>query len=267
MTRWRWSTPPGPRAPQVVLVVFAGAPLTDVRVDAAADVVDPEAAAALQVTTLARAADPAWFDGWRGGALRAIATTDLGADLAALDAATHLGLVVATPDAPADLGYLQTAWAVARAMVARGATVVLDAHAHTFWRGAELPAVDAPLDPRRHIRLVFETDSARTDRAHALHTRGMLAFGAPDLVALCGQDDAPLVGDQLGRLAAEVALGAELAAPSHALTVSPTMRWQVIDDRDGLGALLQLNNRARVVVADGGQHLVGVVARLRAGAS
>jgi DNA-binding transcriptional MerR regulator len=102
-----------------------------------------------------------------------------------------LHLVIAQPTAPPDLGYLQAAWAVARWMVARGATVVLDVHAHTLLRGDRgAGGRPRPSIRDREVRVVFETDSARTERAHALHTRGLRKFGAPELVALCGQDDA-----------------------------------------------------------------------------
>jgi hypothetical protein len=146
-------------------------------------------------------------------------------------------------------------------MVARGASIVLDVHAHRFVRGDALPAADAPFDPDREVRLVFETDSARTERAHALHTRGLRKFGAPELVALCGQDDAPLVSSVVSQVAAAVAGGAELARPRHGVDVSSTETWWIVDDRDGLAELLQLNNAARVIVDGAGAHLLGVRAR------
>lgn len=267
MTAWPWSEPTPARRPHVMLVVFSRGPLADdVPMSMARfGVPRAELIGGLDVHAIPRAADAAWFDGWRTGSLRAIATDDLGAELASLDAADHLHLIIAQPDAPPDLGYLQAAWGVARWMVARGATVALDVHAHHFWRSTDLAVADAPLDPTREVRVVFETDSTRTDRAHALHTRGLRKFGAPDLVALCGQDDADLVGAVVRRLADVIARGAELRVPRHGLTITATETWWVMDDRDGLAELLQLNNAARVVVDGGGQHLVGVAARLGPG--
>lgn len=264
---WRWQvTPAAPRAPHAMLVGFSRGPLADPGPRSPAAGARAADVAGLDLRTIVRGADPAWFDGWRSAALRAIAATDLG-DLTDLDAADHVHLIIAAPTAPADLGYLQAAWAVARGLGARGASTVLDVHAHRFWRAAEVAAAAAELDVRREVRIVFETDSTRRDGAHALHTRGLTKFGAPDLVALCGHDDAALVGDVIGQLAATVAHGADLAAPRHRVELTPTTSWYVVDDRDGLADLLQLNNRARVVVDDRGHHLVGAIARLAAGAS
>lgn len=269
MTVWSWADAAPARRPHVMLVVFSRGPLADDVPMSMARFGVPRAELVneLDVRAIPRAADPAWFDGWRAGSLRAIASTDLGAELAALDDADHLHLIIAQPDAPPDLGYLQATWALARWMVARGATVVLDVHAHRFLRSAELAVAGAPLDPARELRVVFETDSTRTDRAHALHTRGLRKFGAPDLVALCGQVDAGVVGAVVTQLADAVARGAELATPRHELVVTPTETWWVVDDRDVLADLLQLNNGARVVLDGRGQHLVGVAARLGGGTS
>ncbi|MBL8623981.1 MAG: hypothetical protein JNK64_21920 [Myxococcales bacterium] len=269
MTAWPWRDPAPTRQPHAMLVVFADGPLADdVPMSLARfGVPRAELIGELDVRTIPRGVDPAWFDGWRAGSLRAIATTDLGDALPALDRAAELHVVIAQPSAPADLGYLQALWGVARWMVARGASIVLDVHAHRFLRGDALPAADAPFDADREVRLVFETDSTRTDRAHALHTRGLRKFGAPELVALCGQADAPLVSSVVSQVAAAVAGGAELARPRHGVDVSTTETWWIVDDRDGLAELLQLNNAARVMLDGRGQHLVGAAARLRDGAS
>lgn len=266
MTAWAWTPATPTRRPHVMLVVFSRGPLADDVPMSMARFGVPRAAliGEVKVHAIPRDADAAWFDGWRTGSLRTIAADDLGAELGSLDGADHLHLIIAQPDAPADLGYLQTTWALARWMVARGATVVLDVHAHRYWRGAAISVAEAPLDPARELRVVFETDSTRTDRAHALHTRGLRKFGAPDLVALCGQDDAELVGTVMSQLADAVARGAELG-PRHGLDLTSAETWWVVDDRDGLADLLQLNNRARIIVGDRGQHLVGAAARLGAG--
>lgn len=266
MTAWSWSGAAPSRRPHVMLVAFSRGPLADdVPMSLARfGVPRAELIGELDVRTIDRAADPAWFDGWRSGSLRAIAADDLGAALTALDGATALHLIIAAPSAPADLGYLQAAWGVARWMAARGAGVILDVHAHRFQGGAALAPADAPFDPAREVRLIFETESTRTDRAHALHTRGLRKFGAPDLVALCGQADVEVVGGVVRELAALVAGGGTLD-DGHPIAVAPGHTWQVVDDRDGLAELLQLNNAARVIVDASGRHLVGAAALSLAG--
>ncbi len=221
---------------------------------------------AFDVRTVARAQDPRWFDGWRTGSLRVIATQDLdAAALAELDAAEQVHLVSIEVAAPADLAYLQTAWALARWLVARGGAIVLDAHAMTFRAGAALPAADAPLDVAREVRRVFETSSTRADLAHALHTRGMRKFGAPDIVALCTDADARFVASAMGQLANAVARGVDIATPRFEVELVPGLRWYLVDDEHRLGELLQLNNAARVLVDEQGRDLMGVLGRLPRG--
>lgn len=221
----------------------------------------------LDVRTIARADDPGWFDSWRQGALRAIAVDDLGEQMDELDQADHAHVIVAEPEDPDDLGYLQAAWGMARYLVARGATVVLDVHAMTFHPAAGLPEAGGELDVTGEVRLVFEGGTGGAGGAHALHTRGLRKFGAPDLVALCGRSDAALVGDVLSQLADVVARGVDLATPRHGVEIDAGISWYVVDDQHGLSDLLQLDNDARVLVDADGQHLIGVLDRLRAGAA
>lgn len=263
---WTFSTSPAPRAPHVMLVAFGrGALADDVPLSLSRfGVPSGEHAAALEVRTIARGDDPGWFDAWRSGSLRTIATADLGGQLADLDAADHAHVVLAAPAAPADLGYLQSAWGMARYLVARGAAVVLDVHAMVFHAGAALPPADAALDVRRELRVVFEADATRPDGAHALHTRGMRKFGGPELVALCRASDAALVGDVVSQLADTVARGGELTLPRHGIALDAATTWYAVADEHGLADLLQLNNAARVLVDGDGHDLVGVLDRLRA---
>jgi hypothetical protein len=248
---WAFATAPEvPRRPEVILAAFSTGPLAEA--DAAAD-----------VRTIEARLDPAWFAGWRSGSLRAIAEADLDGALGALDAADRIHLVSAAPDGPTDLGYLQAAWAQARSLVARGATTVLDVHAMTYRQGAALIAADASFDVRREVRIIFETSSERPDGAHALHTRGMRKFGAPDLVALCTDVDVDLVGAVMTQLMIAVAGGSDLRAGHQAIDLDPALTWQVVDDDFGLANLLALNNDARVLVGDDGAHLMGAAARLR----
>lgn len=256
---WTWETPTT-RAPSVVFVVFSPGELELAPLSLSAHGVTPAGLAQLELRRIPRSADPAWFDGWRTGALRNIARADL-QDLAELDAAEVLHLVRAAPQAPSDLAWLQAAWGAARWLAASGASLLLDVHAHRFWRAAALPAADAPFDAARELRVVFETDSTRTDMAHAVHTRGLAKFGAPDLVALCGQEDAALVGEVIAELAARVAGGLDLRSPRHVVQVSPAEAWWVVPDVEGLADLLQLNNAARMILDGRGRHLVGTAAR------
>ena len=212
--------------------------------------------------TIERAADPAWFDAWRSGSLRSIAEKDLGASLATLYAADHVSIVQCSPGAVADLTYLQAAWAMVRFLVARGAEVVLDAHAMSFRTADQVQPAGEELDIRREVSVIYETSSTRPDHAHALHTRGMRKFGAPDLVALCTDADVPLVAHAVTELADTVARGTDLATPKHAVEIAPGIRWVAIEDQHRLGELLQLNNEARVIVDESGHDLMGVLARL-----
>lgn len=248
---WKFVTPPAiARQPQVVVLAFRRGPLAG----------PPPALPGGEVHAVPRAADPAWFDAWRGGALRAIAERDL-PTLEALDACDHLHLLQCAPVAPADLGYLEAVWAAARELVARGAEVVLDAIAMRFLD--ELPPADAGFEAARELRVIYETAATRGDQPHALHTRGLRKFGAPDLIALCGDADAPLVGAAIGRLAAAVAGGEDLVLPRHPIAVAPGVTWYAVADEHGLAPLLQLANHARVVVDADGRDLVGVSAALR----
>jgi hypothetical protein len=237
-----------PRNPQVVLFAFSAGPLRPET---------PPPASSCRVQAISRAQDPGWFDAWRTGSLRSIASKDLGADLALLDAADHVHLVACEPRGVTDLGYLEAAWAVVRHLAERGATVVLDAMAMTYTKTAALPA---ELDLSREIRIVYETDQARSDRAHAIHTRGMRKFGAPDLVALVTDQDVAVVAPAIRELADQVARGADLATPLHVVEVAPGVRWAVVEDEHRLGELLQLGNEARVLVDAQGHDLVGVAA-------
>ncbi len=262
---WKFTSQPAkPRAPHVLLIVFTRGELGE-SVDvpmSAFGAPSREAMDQCALRSIARGADAAWFDGWRQGSLRNIASTDLGAGLAVLDAADHAHVIICEPNAPADLGYLQAAWAIARFVAARGPAVVLDAHAMTFHAGDKLQAAGEPIDIRREVRVVYETDASREDGAHALHTRGLKKFGAPDLVALCTDRDARLVGHAIAELAEAVALGTELTTPKHAVLVAPGVTWFAVEDEHRLADILQLNNDARVLVDETGHDLMGAIGRL-----
>jgi hypothetical protein len=250
------------RHANVTLIVFGPTPAELPMSRAQFGAVSTTSIEACDVRMIRREAGTEWFDAWRSGSLRAIAAKDLG-DPALLDAADQLHVITTNVTDPADLGYLHAAWALARYLVARGATTVLDVHAMTFTAGSALPPPDAPVDVAREVRVIYETDSTRPDQAHAIHTRGMKKFGAPDLVALCSDADVPLISAAMSELAEVVARGAELGTPRHRVEVLPGVHWVVVPDEHGLGDLLQLNNTARVLVDADGHDLVGVAGRLR----
>ncbi len=199
-----------------------------------------------------RAQDPAWFDAWRNGSLRAIAEQDLGASLAELDACDSVHVIASEPRGATDLSYLEAAWACVREIQPR---VILDAIAMRY-----LAAAPSALDIASEFRVIFETDATGSERAHALHTRGMKKFGAPDLVALCTDAQAPIVGQAIQELAEQVARGTDLGTPVHAVEVAPDVRWLVVPDEHHLGQLLQLDNEVRVITDQGGRHLTALVA-------
>lgn len=262
---WTFHTPPArPRSPHVVLVAFARGPLEGAAELSLERFGAPSQAAVEQcsVRTIDRSRDPSWFDAWREGSLREIAKTDLGDDLALLDASDHAHVIICAPEAPADLTYLQAAWALARYLTTRGASLVLDAHAMSYLPAAKLAPAGAPLDVRREVRVVYETHPARESAAHALHTRGMRKFGGPDLIALCTDADVRFVAHAMTELADVVARGTDLATPKHALHIAPGVTWVAVEDQHRLGELLQLNNEARVLVDETGHDLVGVLGRL-----
>jgi hypothetical protein len=259
------SVPATPRKPSVILFVFGIGPLRDGVDMSLARFGAPSLAAveSCSVRTVTRAMDPRWFDAWRSGSLRTIAEQDLGPALATLDAADHVHVIACEPAAAKDLTYLQGAWALARYLIERGGTIVLDAHAMMYRAADKLQPAGEPLDVRHEVRVIFETDSTRADHAHALHTRGLKKFGAPDLVALCTDADIELVGQAISELAEQVARGTDLATPKHALQIASDVRWVAVADEHGLADLLQLNNEARVLVDENGHDLVGIVRRLQ----
>ncbi len=261
---WKFDrAPAGPRHVHVSLFVFGPDVTPGILVPAAHGIPTSGVLASLDVRRHERATDPRWFDGFRSGSMRAIATTDLGPWIAALDAATVVHSITASLEGPADLGYLQAAWGYARYLIASGASVVLDAHALAFTYGDELPAGGSAFDSEREVRVVYETATERPDAPHALHTRGLRKFGAPDLVTLCKSDDVPLLSTALRELSDAMARGLDLGAPRHRLDIVPGVHWVLVPDEHGLGDLLQLNNAARVLVDSDGHDLAGIASRLR----
>lgn len=165
------------------LFAFASGPLkTDVPMSATRfGLPSAEAMKQVEVRELPREVDPAWFDGFRSGALRTLAQQALG-DLTALDSATQLvAVLISRPDA-ADLEHLQAGWATAQWLIARGATVLLDAQCNRFWKGEEVadwPAV-RPFTLSSDVNVIVEAEP--TSPSATIHTRGLQKVGRPDLI-------------------------------------------------------------------------------------
>ena len=141
----------------------------------------PEVMKGVEVRELTRDMDSAWFDGFRSGSLRAIATQALG-DVSALDSATQLTAVLISREDAADLTHLQAGWAVAQWLVARGVSVILDAQTNRFWKGADVAdwPVSRPFALSSDVNIVVEAEP--TSPSATVYTRGLQKFGRPDLV-------------------------------------------------------------------------------------
>lgn len=248
---WRRSdTRPTGRLADVALVVFHRGPLV-------ADVpMSAERFGAPSLESVARVdvqhvTDPGWLGGWRSGGIRQVASDMLGADLATLDAADQCHFLRMTVADPMDLVHLQATWAVARWLVARGATVVLDAYAIRFHRAAALAAEDpaAPLAIEREVNVVFESEPAAAQLGHVVHTRGMGKLARPDLIALVEPARAQATALVLRALARSMAdgfmptPGARVSAENVPVVLEPLPPGSLADQ-------LHLNNDAWLVEPD-----------------
>ncbi len=209
---WSRSQSEGPgRVAEVDLIVFSEGALDDgvPLVAKQFGIPSKEAYAAVDVRVIRREDAAEWFDNWRSGGLRVVASHYLGAAVDRLDRADTCYVVRVSLPEPSDLGYLQAAWAVARWLVARGGDCVLDVHAGAFHHADAIAGVaaDAGFDIDREVTLVYETDEDSAVEGHVLHTRGMRKFGRPDLVAVVDPDDAPLLSAVVRQIATALADG------------------------------------------------------------
>lgn len=136
----------------------------------------------VDVRELPRSLDATWFDGFRSGSLRAIATQALYGDITALDAATQLTAVLISRADTNDLLHLQAGWAVTQWLIARGGSVVLDAQTNRFWRAADVASWPAgrPFTLTTDVNVIVEAEP--TSPTATIHTRGLQKFGRPDVV-------------------------------------------------------------------------------------
>ena len=262
---WLFATPPiRARDPQVALFAFGTGPLgREIDLSTEADRFGAPSSESLRtctVQTIARRQDPAWFDGFRSGSLRAIATQDLGAGCAALDAADHVHVIASQPRAVKDLTYLQAAWAHARCVVQRGASVDVrrDGDGVRARRSPSRARTSRSISAVRSARRTRPARAARTSRTRCTPA-GYASSDARDLIALCTDADVPLVGQAIGELAVR-----SRAAPTSRRRPTRSISADAVGRRRGrarLRELLQLNNAARVLVDDAGRDLMGVALR------
>lgn len=204
-----------------------------------------DAMAFVEVRELPREVDSAWFDGFRSGSLRALATEALHGDIALLDAATQLTAVLVARDDANELTHLQAGWAVAQWLIARGATVVLDAQTNRFWRGADVASWPAgrPFTLTSDLNVVVEAEP--TSPTANIHTRGLQKFGRPDVVVrdVPGERWDAVAG--LVRVVAAMLADGMIIKPGDAKTIDE----QRIVFREMKGDDLHLNNSALELTA------------------
>lgn len=238
----------GGGAADFLLFCFSPEPLSELPMSALRFGLPGQAAMeGVEVVALPRSADPAWFDAFRGGSLRNVALSQLG-ELGALDAAGHVHVVKVSKADPPDLTHLQAGWAVAKWLVARGATVVLDALAQRFWKGEDLAGWEAtrPFALSIDVNVIVE---AEPDAPVAtVHTRGLGKVGRPDLIVFgvpAARWDA--VAGLLRALALEAAAGVRFADGELRPIEHGRARFRTY--RPVPGADLHLNNAGLVVDA------------------
>lgn len=207
---------PGGDAARVTLFAFSPDPLPDrlplsrVRHGVPDGGPPPE----LSIVTTTRDAAPEWYHGFFDGASGAMARRVFGKAYPALERTAHCHRIELELPDPPDLGYLQSAWALARCVCEIGSVAVLDAAATRWLAAADVLAwaTDRPFAIDREVVFVFETDPT-PGVGHVAHTRGMAKFGRSDLV-LTDADPGDVTGvvAVLESLALEGAMGRLLRA-------------------------------------------------------
>jgi hypothetical protein len=103
---------------------------------------------------------------------------------------------------------LQLAWAVASKLAQTGACATLDVYAANWLSGAIVASLppDRPFTLHREVSLIAETEPT-PGFGHAVHTRGMMKVGRPDLIAGVPADRIEETGRILNHLARMLAEG------------------------------------------------------------
>jgi hypothetical protein len=206
-----WTRPafrPTGRRATFLLLAFADREVLDSPPELAVAAPPTAPVSALRVNLVQEADQPEWFDGWRRGPLRTVAAVQ-NIDMSVVDAATCCYVIDIDVDDPIDLSHLQLAWAVASSIARAGTVTVLDVHAATWHAGSDVAALppDRPLVIQHEISITAETEPS-PGFGHAVHTRGMIKFGRPDLIAGVPADRIRETGQILNHLARMLATGA-----------------------------------------------------------
>ena len=261
---WPRNAPPDDHVAEIVLVCFSRGRLRDdvpLRVDLCG-LPSRESFALADIRTHPRAENPEWFDNWRSGAAGIVAKDHLGARIADLEAADTCCSISVSLTPGADFGYLQAAWAIARHVVERGATVILDAHAARFLEGSKIRAVPDAFDVQRELLTVIESDSRTPGGDHIMHTRGMRKLGRPDVGALVGPEDVRVAASIIRQITNAIGNGPLPMKPRHGVDVSENVTLYLVPDPGQLAEDVGLNNDAILLVDENGGSLRGLAARL-----
>ena len=213
-----WPRPgyrPTGRAAIVVLLAFSSGDVLDAAGDLRLAGVVPATApvAALELRRHHYPDSATWFDRWRTGPLRNIALQQLGNVQPLLEQASYCYSIRVEVDDPPDLAYLQLVWALAARLAQAGTSLTLDAAAATWHRQADVAALapHRPFNIQHEVSVIAETEPV-PGFGHPVHTRGMIKFGRPDLIAGVPADRIEETGRILNHLARRLAEGDVLAA-------------------------------------------------------
>jgi hypothetical protein len=203
---------------KVMLIAFADRDLLDGTLELRGVVPAGVPTAALDLRTHRYVDSSAWIDKWRANGLRNIAEKQLG-DLTRLDAAPYCYSIGVELDDPADLTHLQLAWAIASRLAQVGAFAFLDAYACNWLAGTGVAVLEPnrPFAVRHEVSLIAETEPV-AGFGHPVHTRGMIKFARPDLIAGVPFDRIEHTGQILNHLA-------QMLADGHQLTAGQQLRF------------------------------------------
>jgi hypothetical protein len=248
-----WQRPafrPTGRTAAITLIVFADENVLGTGRDLQIrDAVPPAASLATLDLRMHQYADSAgWIDAWRTGALRNIAAGQLD-DLGRLEAASCCYSITVAAEDPTDLTHLQLAWAVASRIAAAGAFAALDVYAVNWLPGSTVASLspDRPFTIQQEVNLVAETEPT-PGFGHPVHTRGMIKFGRPDLVAGVPADCVEETGQILNHLARMLADGHILVPGQRLRLDGQRMLTVAAYAPDATTPDLNLNNDALLLV-------------------
>jgi hypothetical protein len=191
--------------------------------------------------------DTEWVEDWRDGAVAALGAKVV--DASALQAASCCYLISIEIDDPADLAHLQLCWAIAAQIARAGAVAVLDAYAVRWHAGDWVAALAPDRDFAIADEVTLTADTMPTPGfGHTVHTRGMIKFARPDLIAGVGPDQIEPTARVLSHLARKLAEGADIG-PGERFPVGEhrtlmTTRYEP----DGTVPELNLNNEGLLLI-------------------